>query len=673
MATTRFDRAVVSRVDGDRVDVITTRSSNAIRNVQVGGNLGRISVGDHVTVVWSDERPVVLYNDDYTPNQSTAAEVPVFPEMPVTYTTGEGIKLYRASGQVEYFPVTEDGLTEALAASDMSSVVFVPAAQLSGDFDVPGGTTLKGIDKKAAVIQGVITLTGGAKIRSLTILKYQTTSDDIYAIIGPDDDVVDIQDCLIQVSNCGTGDSIAIQMNDGDINIENTRMSCASVGGVTHIIESVGDGEAVLLDCPLSSAGAEFTDDTKVSVYGTSVATSDLVGYCDPGYELSLVQNVSRLDYLPLFENGVTGHISSASLEHRAISGLAQYCKPLTSTKYVIFANLVNYQEQYDAYTGDKVSRYDIDLDTIEEISFTGKWVWDVCLIDDDICYALVSTGGTSCDIYKLDFSDLSSESIWSGGYTYQNIYVNEIDSDYLLIYGIAHIGHKFHVGGYKISTDTMQEDSEDYPLGGGVLCFPYRVKTFVAGTFGDYVVVGGKWVDYCGPDLGGFTPGGFFANYNFDTGAMIMHPDRLGYISDVAKDTVNSLVLVMENWTGVRTYYTIDPTTMAKTTVTGLGADVLRWIVGDGELYYVGTDGSIYTYSTKTVIGALGGYPPQARYLDDEGYVNFAKVSARTSLRRALITNLATTADTDTAYGFPSARLDIRGEGIVGTTGVFI
>jgi len=669
--TPRFDRAIVRRVDGDRVDVVTIRSSNAIRNVRVGGNVGQLNVGDRVTIVWSDERPVVIYGDTFTYNEAAVTEQITFPEKPAEYVTGEGIKLYHSSGQVDIYPVTEDGLEEALASADIDSVVFVPAAQLSGDFEVPGGTTLKGIDKRATVIQGVITATGGAKLRGLTVLCYQDTSSDIYAVIGPDDTDLTIQDCLIQVSNCGSGDSIAIQMNDGNINIENTKLSCASVGGTTHIIECAGGGIATLLDCPLSSAGIYYTDDTKVSVYGTSVTSSDLAGYCNPGYTLNLVQNVSRFNNRPLYENGFVGHVSSTSLEHRIITGLTSRDKPLSNSSYVIFANLDTFNTAHSMYVGDKVSRYNINTDTIEEISFTGKTVWDVVLVDSDICYALVSNDGSSCDIYKLDFSNMSALSIWSGSYIYQSLYINELDNDYLLAYGFAnpYTDYNLYFGGYKISTDTMSETSVHYFH--TALCGVIKPSAYVAGTFGTVALLMGRWRDNCPPDLGGQFASDYWANYDFSNNTAAVDATITSENHDYVRDDTNSVVLVRGT-----TMYTVTPATLAKATITGLGT-VSHLFIGSDDIYYSNivdySSYNIYKYSTKVLMGTLAynsGYLP-ARYLDDEDYINVAKDVSRNVLKRVLISNFSTTEEISITYSF--GLLDIRGEGLIHLDGVFI
>ena len=278
--TPRFDRAIVRRVDGNRVDVVTIRSSNAIRNVQIGGNVGQLNVGDRVTIVWSDERPVVVYGDTYTYNELASVEKPVFPELPVETVTGEGIKLYHASGQIEIFPVTSAGLTDALARADINSVVSIPAAQLAGDFTVPGSTTVLGIEKKSTVIQGVLTIEGGSKLQALTVFLQLTSDNDIYTIIGPEDTGLDIQDCRIYAFNCGAGDANAVQAHDADIKIKDTILTAESSTGDGHVVNSAGTGKTYLTDCSTFSNSDFYTDDSLAYVYSCQDGLSEIATYC---------------------------------------------------------------------------------------------------------------------------------------------------------------------------------------------------------------------------------------------------------------------------------------------------------------------------------------------------------------------------------------------------------
>jgi hypothetical protein len=114
----RIDRAVVHRIDeiAGRADLLMPGSSTVTRNAKVVGGVAQLKVGDSVSLIWVDQRPVVVHAGSYS--YAVEDKTLDFPEPGEVETTASGIILMHANGSEDGYPVTEQGLTDALFSAD---------------------------------------------------------------------------------------------------------------------------------------------------------------------------------------------------------------------------------------------------------------------------------------------------------------------------------------------------------------------------------------------------------------------------------------------------------------------------------------------------------------------------------------------------------------------------
>lgn len=133
------------------------------------------------------------------------------------------IILYDADGKKKlYYSVTTDGLTAALAGSGSGDVVLLPACTISGNFNIPDGASLIGVDRKRCILDGQITPGINSTVGELSIVRSES-SGTIYGVASADNNV-SIYDCLITISNSGGG-AIGIYATGGVIYANNCIIS----------------------------------------------------------------------------------------------------------------------------------------------------------------------------------------------------------------------------------------------------------------------------------------------------------------------------------------------------------------------------------------------------------------------------------------------------------------
>jgi hypothetical protein len=156
---------------------------------------------------------------------------------------GDTILLYHANGSpISEYPLTAVGLAAGLAAAASGDVVYVPAANITGDATVPANVSLVGLDIKRTMITGTVTLNGdGAAVANLTITGADT------GVIGPGSGTGYIYYCDV------AGNEYSAESNGGNLVVIGGRASggTARYGGTstvtTQFYSSTEDAKALSL------------------------------------------------------------------------------------------------------------------------------------------------------------------------------------------------------------------------------------------------------------------------------------------------------------------------------------------------------------------------------------------------------------------------------------------
>lgn len=141
---------------------------------------------------------------------------------PQNFATGSGLPTsdniyrYNAAGLiVERYDVSADGLTAALADAVSGDLIYMPAPSMTGDFTVPDGVTVQGLNRDRTIITGSLTCIGNAIFRSLRINVYSTSSSNKKGIVAQgNNETVTIIDCFIDVVTTSTGQAWGISLEE---------------------------------------------------------------------------------------------------------------------------------------------------------------------------------------------------------------------------------------------------------------------------------------------------------------------------------------------------------------------------------------------------------------------------------------------------------------------------
>jgi len=158
-------------------------------------------------------------------------------------TGGEGltnikITLFSGGMSVSMYEPTPDGLNQAIEASSTGDVIFVPDADLIGDFSIPTGVNLVGVSSRETIIEGQVTIEAGCLLENLKVINEASSNEGVYTVIASatsGSELSRIKGCEIYAYQCGSGSTVAIYIDDfADLLVENSTVVSDSNGGVGY-------------------------------------------------------------------------------------------------------------------------------------------------------------------------------------------------------------------------------------------------------------------------------------------------------------------------------------------------------------------------------------------------------------------------------------------------------
>ena len=145
---------------------------------------------------------------------------------------------YPLVGSAVFYDKTAAGLTSALAAATAGEIVQIhgPCA-LTGNFTVPDGAGLIGMERDDIQITGYVTLGEGSLIYNTKVYYSASSAGAVYGVQGPTIGTAYIYYCDITAINSGAGNAYAIgaingtTVDDGNIIIRHSKLYGSATGG----------------------------------------------------------------------------------------------------------------------------------------------------------------------------------------------------------------------------------------------------------------------------------------------------------------------------------------------------------------------------------------------------------------------------------------------------------
>lgn len=226
--------AIVIGISGDRATIRLSNNGAIYRTLKVVG--GPVSINQKVQVDMSTDIPYII-----APSISYAGEVTAraIQRPKIAYASpypdlSEAILHYDYSENViNKYPITSQGLTDALGVCETKDTVTIPVCTLEGDFTVLSNSSLIGKNRETSVIWGTVTMSSDTNITTLTILdEISSGSDNAIALFGPTSGELVISNVTASAYTCGNGNAYGLyQQYGGNADITNSKIVGESRNG----------------------------------------------------------------------------------------------------------------------------------------------------------------------------------------------------------------------------------------------------------------------------------------------------------------------------------------------------------------------------------------------------------------------------------------------------------
>jgi hypothetical protein len=143
---------------------------------------------------------------------------------------GDTILLYNSNlDPVEEFPVTDAGLTAALAAASSGDIVLLPSSSIAGDHTIPGEVSVAGMERQRSILTGKITMEDLASLWNLSVLRTADDSNPLYAVTSTSGTSY-LYNCTVFALQSGNGYSAALYEDGGILESHYCKFK-ATIGG----------------------------------------------------------------------------------------------------------------------------------------------------------------------------------------------------------------------------------------------------------------------------------------------------------------------------------------------------------------------------------------------------------------------------------------------------------
>lgn len=266
-----FDRASVQLSGGPR-----------LTGLQIIG--GPIAAGDTVGVDFTTPQPTVVAQGAEGLNQDDLdAAIAKIAQQSVSQIPQIRICLFSGGTIVDMFDPTPEGLTSALAASNVGDIVLIPDIDADATVEVPSGVSLVGLSSRQSIIRGTITLNTDCSLERLCVISALKTTGEVNAVIAQGaGDPSYIKECEIHAYNCSSGLANAIKISSTTDLLEvvdSVVVGDSKNGANAHAFTGTG-GECRVVNCRLYSKSADHFDGTTFYVNSNIGHVTELERAC---------------------------------------------------------------------------------------------------------------------------------------------------------------------------------------------------------------------------------------------------------------------------------------------------------------------------------------------------------------------------------------------------------
>ena len=117
--------------------------------------------------------------------------------------------LYSGSSATAY-DADDTGLTSALAAASSGDTIWIPPATFTGNYTIPAGVYLVGENMADVVFSGKLTLSDGARLENLSIVRTANDSSMVICVQIVGDYEVHLTHVLMDATQSGAGVGVGL-------------------------------------------------------------------------------------------------------------------------------------------------------------------------------------------------------------------------------------------------------------------------------------------------------------------------------------------------------------------------------------------------------------------------------------------------------------------------------
>jgi hypothetical protein len=182
-----------------------------------------------------------------------------------TLSNTNRIWLRDKNGLITEYAADNTGIAAALAASGSGDVVKVVNGDYTADLTIPAGASVE-CDGFAA-FTGEITGADGAFLTNAYIVRTANDANPLVGIDGPASGVFTVINCVVQLTQSGSGDALAVRSNGGNVKVTRGEFDAQSTGGAGYALYRGTGGRIDAYHARLDGSTAVGNDAANIGVY----------------------------------------------------------------------------------------------------------------------------------------------------------------------------------------------------------------------------------------------------------------------------------------------------------------------------------------------------------------------------------------------------------------------
>jgi len=249
LSKSKLIKARVLEVMGNYVSVQLSDNASKLFGILLVG--GPVEVGDTVEVNYSSGTPIAeatgvdTHRDPPTyrykpPITDDYEYVPPHPTNPASDQYAiflHDVSSGSAAGRILEFPVSVDGLNDALSVASYGDAVTLPSCTLITDLiTIPSGVSLTGTSREMSTLDCEVYLGDEANIYNLSIKRTKNNSSTLKGVICSSGYAGTVLDSAIELAQNGSGDvrCVSVEGNGSQCRIRNSYFQPSAASGSAH-------------------------------------------------------------------------------------------------------------------------------------------------------------------------------------------------------------------------------------------------------------------------------------------------------------------------------------------------------------------------------------------------------------------------------------------------------